>query len=93
MSFVKQRKKNAIQANFLPEFQPFSSLWEGPDPVYPSEYSARWAMRKMKQPLAEAKAVALHRNRIFVHPQRFAKVAEQTAISNYEVRAASEGNE
>jgi hypothetical protein len=50
-------------------------------------------MRKMKQPLAEAKAVALHRNRIFVHPQRFAKVAEQTAISNYEVRAASEGNE
>ena len=80
---VVHRQKGLLQTQFLPEFQPLSALWEGTDPPYPSEFSARWALRKMRTPLAQASAVAIHRGRVFVHPQRFADVAEKDAIAAF----------
>lgn len=84
---LKSRKSAGLQAPFLAEFKPLNALWEGQDPPYPSEHSARWAMRKMRLPLADARAVAIHRNRIYVHPHRFAQVAEQEALNSYDARA------
>lgn len=39
--------------------------------------------RSLRTPLAQASAVAIHRGRVFVHPARFAEVAERVAISNF----------
>ena len=65
---------------FLPGFKPMSWLWEGPDALYPSEHAARWQMRKMKEQLIAAQALASHRGRLLVHPQRFIDVAQVAAI-------------
>ncbi len=68
---------------FMADFLPLKSLWDGPAAPYPSEFAARWAIRKMRPELAEARAVAMHRNRIMVHPQRFAAVAEDAAVQQF----------
>lgn len=68
---------------FMADFLPLKSLWDGPAAPYPSEFAARWAIRKMRLELAEARAVAMHRNRLMVHPQRFAAVAEDAAVQQF----------
>lgn len=85
---IKSRIKGVPSVPFMAEFQPLESLWEGANAPYPSEYSARWALRKLRTELAAAQAVALHRSRIMVHPQRFADAAKQAAIAEYSERAA-----
>lgn len=71
----------------MAEFQPLKTLWTGSNPAYPSEHSARWALRKLHVELAQAKAVALHRSRLMVHPQRFAEVAERAALAEFSNRS------
>jgi len=75
--------KGGQQVPFMAEFLPLKSLWDGPAAPYPSEFAARWAIRKMRNELAEARAVAMHRNRLMVHPQRFAAVAEDAAVQQF----------
>jgi len=87
MSVIKSRIKGAVAVPFMAEFQPLKSLWDGANAPYPSEHSARWAVRKLRDELAKAQAVALHRSRLMVHPQRFAQVAEQAAIEEFSNRA------
>ncbi len=87
MASIKSKTKGGPVAPFMADFVPLSQLWEGSSAAYPSEYSARWAMRSMSRQLAEAKAVALHRNRLMVHPQRFAQVVEQVALDDYSKRS------
>lgn len=67
----------------LAEFQPMRSLWEGSPALYPSQSSARWELRKLRAELAQAQAVALHRGRILVHPQRFVEVVERAALAGF----------
>jgi len=86
MSIIKSKTKGGPVAPFMAEFVPLSQLWEGPNAAYPSEYSARWAMRNLRDVLAKAQAVALHRNRLMVHPQRFAQVVEQVALADFSKR-------
>jgi hypothetical protein len=62
------------------DFAPLRVLWEGESPTYPSEQSARWAVRQMQGRLAEAGALALHRGSLFVHRQKLAEVAREHAI-------------
>lgn len=81
--------KGAPSVPFLPGFEPFKSLWTGLNSAYPSEHAARWAMRKLRDDLAKAQAVALHRSRLMVHPQRFAAVAEQAALAEFANRAGA----
>lgn len=88
MSIIKSNVKGVPSVRFMAEFQPLKSLWDGANAPYPSEHSARWAVRKLRTELAAAQAVALHRSRILVHPQRFADVAKQAAIAEYSDRAA-----
>lgn len=88
MSIIKSSIKGGASVPFMAEFQPLKSLWDGANAPYPSEFSARWAVRKLRTELAAAQAVALHRSRIMVHPQRFAQVAEQVAIAEFSARAS-----
>ena len=56
-----------------------SVLWSGVNAPYPSAFSARWAVRKMREELVQEQAVALHRGRMLVHTSRFAQVGAPTA--------------
>jgi len=86
MSTIKSRAKGASTMPFMPEFVPLNKLWEGSNAPYPSEFSARWAIRKLREELARAQAIAMHRNRMMVHPQRFSQVAERAAIAEFSSR-------
>ncbi len=79
---TKSKTKQAPPVPFLSEFKPMSWLWENSPPIYPSEHSARWAMKNpmLRELLMKANAVAVHRGRFLVHPERFAKAAEELAI-------------
>ena len=79
--------KGGAVVPFMNDFQPLKSLWEGENAPYPSEFSARWAVRKLRDELSKAQALALHRNRTMVHPQRFAAVAERAAIAEFSSRS------
>lgn len=89
MSLIKSKNRGVPSVPFMAEFQPLKSLWEGANAPYPSEYSARWAVRKLRDELAQAQAVALHRSRLMVHPTRFAQVAERAALAEYSKRVQS----
>lgn len=65
---------------FLPGFKLMSWLWEGPDAIYPSEHAARWQIRRMREQLIAAQALASHGGRLLVHPQRFIDVAQAAAM-------------
>ena len=88
MSTIKGKVKGAPAVPFMADFVPLEKLWDGPQAPYPSEYSARWAVRKLRTELAQAQAVALHRSRLMVHPQRFAQVAQDAAIDEFSRRAS-----
>ena len=90
VSTIKINVKGAQATKFMADFQPLRSLWEGDDAPYPSEYSARWELRKLRDQLAEHEAVAVHRGRILIHPARFAEVAEKAAIEMFSRRASGE---
>jgi hypothetical protein len=62
-------------------FGPLKSLWSGDSPFFPSEQSARWALRTQKHSLIEAEALALHRGRLMVDAERAAQVIERNAIN------------
>ena len=89
MSTIKSKIKGAPSVPFMADFVPLEQLWEGTNAPYPSEHSARWALRKLRDDLAQAQAVALHRSRLLVHPVRFAEVAEKAAIAEFANRSPS----
>jgi hypothetical protein len=70
----------------LEGYQPIRALWDGEEQIFPSEQSARWALRQYKAKLAEADALALHRGCLFVHVQRFESLLEQEAIKKAKLR-------
>jgi len=67
-------------------FHPVSALWEGDNPAYPSEQSALWAVRQMRQQLADAEAIAFHRGRTMVDLEKVAEIARQRAIEKAKKR-------
>ena len=75
-------------AQFLPGFDPLSALWQGDDPPFPSEGSARWALTRARQALVNANALALHRNRMYVHRERAMQVLNENALAEYRRRYA-----
>lgn len=75
-------------APFLGRFVPLSVLWEGGNPAFPSEQSARWALRELRGPLAAAGALAVHRGRTMVDPQKVSEVARQLAVEKARKRYA-----
>lgn len=89
MSIIKSTSRGTPSVPFMAEFQPLKSLWEGANAPYVSEYSARWAVRKMRDQLAKAQAIAIHRGLVMVHPQRFAQVAEAAAIEEFSSRVSA----
>lgn len=64
----------------LGEFRPMTDLWNGDQALFPSEQSARWALRKHREPLVAQSALAMFRGRTMYHPQRFSAVIESEAI-------------
>ena len=71
----------------LTDYLPVAALWTGKNPPYPSEQSARWALRQHRQLLADAGALALDRGRLVVQPELFVRVIEQEAIRAIQKRA------
>lgn len=76
-------------ATILRDFKPLSSLWEGEGAPYPSEASARWALRQLKATLAQSDALAIHRGRLLIHIERFVRIVEQRAIAAAQRRIKS----
>lgn len=67
----------------LPGFEPMKVLWSGDAPLYPSEAAARWALFTMRSELVKEGAVALHRRRVLIHPERYAAVIERRALQQF----------
>lgn len=79
---MQHQSKTARPAiSFLQGYLPLSALWEGDEAPYPSEASARWAIRRLRRELAEASAIALHRGRTLVHLERLKCLVEQDALT------------
>jgi hypothetical protein len=74
------------QEQLLPGFSPFPELWTGPSPVFPSENSARWVVKRQRQAMIDAKALALFRGRLFVHRERLQQVVLEHAVESYRQR-------
>ncbi len=92
MSTIKSKIRGVQSTPFMADFQPMRSLWEGANAPYPSEYSARWQVSKLRDQLAKNQAMAMHRGRLMIHPLRFAEVAEKAAIEQFANRVTkSEG--
>lgn len=71
----------------LAGWAPLSELWESANAPYPSSESARWDLRQLRPALVAADALAFHRGRLLIHPQRFAEVKERAAIDAARRRA------
>lgn len=78
------------QQPILGGFVPLSTLWDGAakSALFPSESSARWFVQMNRQALVEAEAIAYHRRRVMVHPERMETVARAVALSCARKRAA-----
>lgn len=73
-------------AQLLPGFVALPVLWQGEAPPFPSEDSARWALKHQRKALMDANALALHRGRIFVHRARLLDILRNRAIEAYKMR-------
>lgn len=71
---------NRKGTEFLGDLKPLSVLWEGAGAPFPSETSARWALRNMREQLAAAGALALHRRRMYVDVQKVGEFMRQAAV-------------
>ena len=73
--------EHAVDPVMGADFEPLASLWQGANPAYPSEQSARWAVKQIQGELAKAGALGLHRGRLFVNRATFAEVARTRALA------------
>ena len=71
----------------LPGFAPLAELWEGVSPPYPSEYSARWALKRHRDALKAANGLAVHCGRLYVNRAVFMEIVRAQALAS--VRSAS----
>lgn len=67
----------------MPEMEPFQALFEGAAPVFPSETSARYALRVHRDALMAAGALAMYRGRTCVNRERFLAVVREKARTAY----------
>lgn len=83
------RRPRAVRTvpRVLPGYQPVACLWSGNSPAFPSEQSARWAIRQHRAELAAASALALSRGRLLVQPELFVRVIERASIEAAQRRA------
>ena len=83
MNAVKAKPKAKSYTPILGGFIPLAALWdEGSDAsLFPSEASARWFIRIHRAALTEARAIAIHAGRTYVHRERFEAVAQQVALA------------
>jgi hypothetical protein len=74
-------------------FVPLAALWDAERgvsdaPLFPSECAARWYVQVNRAALINARAIAWHRRRIFIHPERFNVAAAELAVTAYACRHA-----
>jgi hypothetical protein len=86
MATLESTDQAAAALEVLPGFDPIHLLWDGQPAAFPSENSARWAIRQQRQALIDAGALALHMGRTFVHRERLAKVMREQALEAYKQR-------
>jgi hypothetical protein len=77
---MKKVNTQQLSGPLMGQFWPVSVLWEGDGALFPSEQSARWALRGIRSRLAKAGALAYHRGRLQVDPGKVAEIAREIAI-------------
>lgn len=67
-------------------FNPLNALWEGSAPIFPSENSAKWAIRdpRLRPKLVANRAVAFVGHSRVVHLERFARAYEEYCFERFE---------
>ncbi len=88
MTNGNSQEQGALACAVLPGFDPLESLWQGDSPAFPSEHSARWAVKQKRPVLLKANALALFRGRIFIHRERFMAALQTAAMADYKARFA-----
>lgn len=83
---VQRKAEVARPPTELADYRPLSDYWNGQDA--PSEQSVRWDIRRLRQQLIDASALAYRRGRLLVHPERFRSVIERDALEQARRRAA-----
>lgn len=70
-------------AEFMPfqGWRPLPDLWQTPG-GFPSEQSARWAIRAHRTELTQAGAIVTHRGRMYFEPAKFKDVLERVDLAN-----------
>ena len=86
MARAKPQSPEPVGGRTLDGFRPFSELWQGESPRFPSEQSCRWFKRQHGRELAEAGALAFDRGSFQFHPERFDKVRERVALDAAKAR-------
>jgi hypothetical protein len=73
----------AQPAEFMPfqGWRPLPDLWESPG-GFPSEQSARWAIRLHRAELTKAGALVFYRRRMYFEPAKFKDVIERAELAN-----------
>lgn len=78
----------ATAESVLPGFRPLQDMWSGPNPLYPSETAARWAIRTLRPQLADAEAMAVLGRDLYYHPERVAGVVSRDALERFRRRGS-----
>jgi hypothetical protein len=73
----------------MPGFEAVDQLWHGTNPAFASENAARWAIRRHRDALIEAEALALLVGRTYVHRERLIKIIRDQALDAYRQRHAA----
>lgn len=89
MNETRPRRAAArVVPTILPGYKPLRVLWTGAHPPYQSEQAARWQIRRHREQLQAAGALAMPQGRLYVHPELFVRVIERCAIEAVQRRVA-----
>lgn len=86
MAIVDIEAESAVIAQLLPGFEPLQRLWHGATPLFPSENAARWFLRRKRELLIEAEALALHRGFICIHREKLLETLRRESVNAYRDR-------
>jgi hypothetical protein len=85
MATKKEAQQPKAAAAPFAGWRPVSDLWQSG--AFPSEQSARWAIRRHKCALYQAQALVLYRGVLMYEPSRFKETVEQRELAASAQRA------
>ncbi len=86
MEAVKAKQTDRGTSDRLGDYVSQTVLYEGEHALFKSQHGWQWAQRSLRAQLVEADALAIHRGRLLVHPERVAQVVERVAVERARAR-------